>query len=138
MLAASAMLARTGDGRFAEAWYDGAERLWAHWDEDSLWIQQLYGRRIKSLGPAHGFAGVVRRARPGRRVRSTRSRCASRRCSRRHAVREDGLVNWPPAADGELERNDTIRTQWCHGAPGMVASALGRRARGADGSRAAS
>ena len=60
MLAAATMLARTGDPRFAEAWYDGAERLWAHWNEDSLWIQQLYGRRIKSLGPAHGFAGVVR------------------------------------------------------------------------------
>jgi hypothetical protein len=121
MLAAATMLARTGDPRFAEAWYDGAERLWAHWNEDSLWIQQLYGRRMKSLGPAHGFAGVVRvLVQGGGFVDAIRVRVA--KVVEERAVREDGLANWPPAADGELERNDTIRTQWCHGAPGIVAS----------------
>ena len=121
MLAASVMLARTGDGRFAEAWYDGAERLWAHWNADSLWIQQLYGRRIKSLGPAHGFAGVVRvLADGGGFAEAIRVRVAA--ALEATAVRHDGLAQWPPAADGELVRNDTIRTQWCHGAPGIVAT----------------
>ena len=42
-----------------------------------------------------------------------------------YAVEEDGLVNWLPYAgmrqlDGH--RDGQIRTQWCHGAPGMVAT----------------
>src|SRR5207244_4216515 len=40
--------------------------------------------------------------------------------------------NWPPLADGGLVQSDgTIRVQWCHGAPGMVAS-LARIASGDD------
>jgi lantibiotic modifying enzyme len=35
-------------------------------------------------------------------------------------------VNWPPLADGDLSANgQPIRVQWCHGAPGMVASLSG-------------
>jgi hypothetical protein len=43
---------------------------------------------------------------------------------RRHAVDEDGLVNWPPVADGRLDETGDrrIRMQWCHGAPGIVAT----------------
>jgi hypothetical protein len=39
------------------------------------------------------------------------------------AVEEDGLVNWPPHP-GPLRQGGTpqIRVQWCHGAPGMVAT----------------
>jgi len=40
-------------------------------------------------------------------------------------VREDGLANWAPLAGADLQIRDTIRTQWCHGAPGMVASLAG-------------
>ena len=42
----------------------------------------------------------------------------------RLAVREDGLANWPPAAGDALEHHRTaeIRLQWCHGAPGIVAT----------------
>jgi len=36
------------------------------------------------------------------------------------ALRVDGLANWPPSTG---ERNpDKIRVQWCHGAPGVIAS----------------
>src|SRR5205085_5737528 len=38
----------------------------------------------------------------------------------RHAQRADGLVQWPPSL--EPGRSTEIRTQWCHGAPGIVAS----------------
>ena len=43
---------------------------------------------------------------------------------RRFAVEEDGLVNWPPLAGLRLDENGDglIRTQWCHGAPGIVAT----------------
>ena len=42
----------------------------------------------------------------------------------RFAVEEDGLVNWPPLAGTRLDANGDgrIRTQWCHGAPGIVAT----------------
>jgi hypothetical protein len=36
-------------------------------------------------------------------------------------LRDDGLVNWPPTADPGTERRE-IRMQWCHGAPGIVAT----------------
>ena len=38
---------------------------------------------------------------------------------------EDGLANWPPLASIESlrgNRDGSIRLQWCHGAPGVVAS----------------
>jgi hypothetical protein len=43
----------------------------------------------------------------------------------RFAVRDGDLANWPPEADGPLEHTRTgeIRLQWCHGAPGIVATA---------------
>jgi lantibiotic modifying enzyme len=37
----------------------------------------------------------------------------------RTALRDDGLVNWPP---GTTSRPDELRVQWCHGAPGIVAT----------------
>lgn len=43
---------------------------------------------------------------------------------RREAIEEDGLANWPPIASMPLEhpRTGEIRTQWCHGAPGIITS----------------
>ena len=39
------------------------------------------------------------------------------------AVRAGRHANWPPAVHERLvHRSGTIRTQWCHGAPGIVAS----------------
>ena len=41
------------------------------------------------------------------------------------AVEEDGLVNWLPYAEMtrlDAHRDGQIRTQWCHGAPGIVAT----------------
>ena len=54
--------------------------------------------------------------------RSARTRLPTR--SRDHAVEQDGLANWPPAAGDALvsPRDGSIRTQWCHGASGMVTS----------------
>ena len=42
----------------------------------------------------------------------------------RFAVEEDGLVNWPGASGDGLgaNRDGQIRMQWCHGAPGIVAT----------------
>jgi len=90
---------------------------WLHGrrDAEGLWTQQLSGQRRRYLGPAHGFAGCVLALGDVAAVSET---------LQRFAVEEDGLVNWPPVAGRRLDANGDgqIRTQWCHGAPGMVAT----------------
>lgn len=127
MLAAQAMLERTGDERWAEAWRQSADALWRAWEPASgLWTQRLYGHVLSFLGPAHGFAGNVAALAHGdellpekRRHELARRATATLAAT---AVREHGRANWPPDAgeDATLEHRDGIRVQWCHGAPGMV------------------
>ncbi len=64
MLAARAMLERTGDERWREACLESANRLWDEWTwhEEAgcfLWTQRLYGNVSTYVGPGHGFAGNV-------------------------------------------------------------------------------
>jgi hypothetical protein len=84
-------------------------------DKEGLWTQQLHGECRRYLGPAHGFAGCTLALGDVAAVTET---------LRRFAVEEDGFVNWPPLAGMRLEANSDgwIRTQWCHGAPGIVAT----------------
>ena len=84
-------------------------------DEDGIWSQHLYGRVDRYLGPAHGFAGCVYALGGVDDVTETLER---------FAVREDGLVNWPGRAGTRIDQNrdGLIRVQWCHGAPGIVAT----------------
>jgi len=84
-------------------------------DAEGLWTQQLHGRNQRHLGPAHGFAGCVLALGDGAGVSET---------LQRFAVEEDALVNWPPRVGMRLDANGDgqIRTQWCHGAPGIVAT----------------
>jgi lantibiotic modifying enzyme len=123
MLAAAAMHDLTGETRWLDLWRESAVWLRGEWDpETNLWTQQLYGRVDQHTGPAHGFAGCVL-ALSVNADDELHRRAAE--ATRRYAVEEDGLANWPPVASMESLRGgraNTIRTQWCHGAPGMVAS----------------
>jgi Lanthionine synthetase C-like protein len=125
MFAAAALHELTGEERWLELWRESAAWLRDQWDpEAELWTQHLYGHVDQYLGPAHGFAGCVlalalhpddelhRRAAAG---------------TRRYVVEHDGLANWPPDASMETLRSarGETRVQWCHGAPGMVASLAG-------------
>jgi hypothetical protein len=89
--------------------------LRARRDEEGLWTQQLDERSTRYLGPAHGFAGAA--------LALEDAEVASKPL-RRFAVEEEGLVNWPSLAGRPLDGNGDgrIRTQWCHGAPGIVAT----------------
>jgi hypothetical protein len=84
-------------------------------EADGLWTQHLYGRTSRFLGPAHGFAGCALALGDGEGVTETLER---------FAVRDSASVNWPPLPDLGLDGNSDglIRTQWCHGAPGIVAT----------------
>ena len=81
-------------------------------DADGLWTQRLGGHEVRYLGPVHGYAGCALAL---GEISDTLER---------YAVVEDGAANWPPSADGPLAhpRDGQIRTQWCHGAPGIVAT----------------
>jgi hypothetical protein len=90
---------------------------WLHGrrDAEGLWTQELAGHSSRLLGAAHGFPGCVLALGDVDGVSET---------LQRFAVEEDGLVNWPPVAGARLDENGDgqIRTQWCHGAPGIIAT----------------
>lgn len=113
------MLAARGIDR-PDLWRESADRLRAVWEESGVWTQQIFGHTRQYLGPAHGFAGCVAAL-----VHDPDGELHRRASDtfKRLAVEADGLANWPPVVARELTQSDgTIRVQWCHGAPGMVAS----------------
>jgi lantibiotic modifying enzyme len=125
MLAAGAMHELTGEARWLELWRESAGWLRSGWDpENEVWTQHLYGQVEQFIGPAHGFAGCVF-ALSARADDELHRRTAA--AVRRYAVEDDGLANWPPLAtmDGLKSPRGEIRVQWCHGAPGIVASLAG-------------
>jgi len=123
MIAARVLHERTGAAEWVEAWTDSADRLLAEWLGD-VWRQELYGTPSEYLGPAHGFAGnVLALSQGGLLDPQRRAKLEQRTIAAllKFATREDGLCQWPPATTPS-RRPQPIRTQWCHGAPGIVAS----------------
>jgi lantibiotic modifying enzyme len=128
LLAARAMLDRTGEERWAEAWRESAEELWRRRDSDGLWTQRLYGESYRGLGAAHGAVGNVAALLRGGDLLARERREALERGTAdllaRTAVIADGLANWPADEGIELAAADgQIRVQWCSGAAGVVISA---------------
>jgi Lanthionine synthetase C-like protein len=122
LLAAQVMYERSGEERWAEAWRESAGWLWDEWRED-LWEQELDGRHAHLLGPAHGFAGTVAVLARGSLLDGPRRAQLERRAiatASAYAQREGGLAQWPSSREPRPGRE--IRTQWCHGAPGIVTS----------------
>ena len=134
MLVAQALLAATGDPRWADAWRASAEVLWSRWlpSEEAgcdLWTQEMYGDTVQYVGPGHGLAGNVLALSldgglldPKRRAELERRAVAA---ATTLAIRDGDLANWRPIAGRPLAHRGTIRVQWCHGAPGMVTSLAG-------------
>ena len=121
MLAARAMLDWTGEERWADAWHESAEAVWAAREPDGLWTNRLYGQTFRSLTPPHGVVGNVAALRPA--LDDTRREQLERETGdalARRAVIEDGLVNWPRREDADPS---DPRLQWCDGAPGIVSAA---------------
>jgi Lanthionine synthetase C-like protein len=93
-----------------------AELLLQRWDAATgLWTQDWDERERQLLGAVHGFAGNVHALRGWVDDDELRRRVES--VLRAHAVWDGDTVNWPPQAGGEADR-----IQWCHGAPGIVAT----------------
>jgi Lanthionine synthetase C-like protein len=123
MLAAHVMWERTADEEWREAWHASADWLWDEWRGD-LWQQEIQGRARSIFGPAHGLAGNVLVLARGDLLGPDRRRELERRTIAtvsRHALREEGVAQWPPSLD-EAGNPAKFRVQWCHGAPGIVTS----------------
>jgi Lanthionine synthetase C-like protein len=119
MLAAHVLWERTGDAAWLDAWRASAAWLWDEWRGD-LWAQEFGDRKRHVFGPAHGLAGnVLVLAREPERRRDLERRTIA--TLSRHALCEDGMAQWPPSLE-EADEPAKFRTQWCHGAPGIVTS----------------
>jgi hypothetical protein len=122
MLAAREMVLRHGDERFAEAWRASARILLSRWHQD-LWQQRFGRRRQRYVGPGHGFAMNVRVLLQGRELLGEERAAAVEERALdvlpRLAILDGDVAQWPPLGG---RRQPEPRTQWCHGAPGMVIS----------------
>ena len=128
--AAAALHEATGDPRFAAVWRAGARSVLAalHVDEElgcELWTQDLYDRRTRYLGAAHGFAGNAAALLRAQHLLDADER--ARLCETtvdttlRTVLRANGRANWPA-----LPRDETrLFVQWCHGAPGVILALAG-------------
>jgi lantibiotic modifying enzyme len=118
LLVALAMDEWRGEPRWLEAARESATALRRRRGEDRLWRQD---DDYRGLGTLHGAAGntlaLLRLEPDDALARETAAVLAQ------HAVRENGLVNWPGATGRPLvrPRDGRIPLQWCTGAPGILA-----------------
>ena len=120
LLVALTMHEWTAEPRWLDAARESAAALRARRGEDGLWRQD---DDYRGLGTLHGAAGntlALRRLEPDDAIASETAAVLAR-----HAVREDGLANWPGATGRPLvrPRDGRICLQWCTGAPGVLAGA---------------
>jgi hypothetical protein len=131
MLAALHMYEATGEDSWRELWLKCADAVWEQFRVDPefgyrIWIQYRRGRLMRSVGAGHGFASNVRSLLRGEsllsQTRVHELRRAAAETATALALEQDGLVNWPTAADSYWAEQFPIRVQWCHGAPGLITS----------------
>jgi hypothetical protein len=120
LLAALALGDWTGEPRWEEAARETAAALRARRGDDLLWRQD---DDYRGLGTLHGAAGntlALLRVEPDETLAGETAAVLAR-----HAVREDGLANWPGAPRLQLARprDGRICLQWCTGAPSVLAGA---------------
>ncbi|WP_411276851.1 lanthionine synthetase C family protein [Gaiella sp.] len=128
MLAAREMHRRTGEERWADAWRESAAAVLGEWHVDEefgcrLWTQIMEGKPGRVLGAVHGFAGNVLSLAAGFCLLPEQTReeivVGATRTAVSTAVVEGGLANWPTSVGRDVG-GVGARTQWCHGAPGVV------------------
>jgi lantibiotic modifying enzyme len=120
LLAALAMGDWTGEPRWKVAARETATALRARRGDDGLWRQD---DDYRGLGTLHGAAGntlALLRVEPDETLAAETAAVLAG-----HAVREDGLANWPGATGRTLvrPRDGRISLQWCTGAPGILTGA---------------
>jgi hypothetical protein len=124
MLACLHMHALTGEERFEELYRKQAARLLGdaeHAGLCRLWTQEMYGKRARYLGLAHGFAGNATALLQGwmwlEREQQKAVTDLVTEMIAGTAKRNERGANWP--ADAE-QPDAPMLCQICHGAPGIV------------------
>jgi hypothetical protein len=124
MLACLAMAEMTSETRWRTLFEAQAERLLAdlqETDDGPIWIQALYGRRQKYLGPVHGYAGNMIPLMRGWEWLTESQRAsvvgAVPRTLAKNACRTDVGTSWHAVVQHDKPPS---LCQHCHGAPGMV------------------
>ena len=118
LLAALAMLDWTGENRFAEAARETAVALRARRGEDGLWRQDDDYRGFTAMHGAAGNTLALLRFEPDEALAGETAAVLAR-----HAVRANGLANWPGTPRPQLvrPRDGRVCLQFCTGAPGVLA-----------------
>jgi hypothetical protein len=124
MLACISMAEMTGEARWRMVFETQADRLLADLQETAdgpIWVQDLYGRQLKYLGPVHGYAGNMIPLMRGWEwlTESQRARIADAvpRTLSKNAWRTDIGTSWHAVVQHD---KPPWLCQHCHGAPGMV------------------
>jgi hypothetical protein len=110
LLVAKVLHARTREERWRAAVEESDRALRDERDDEGVWTQVLHGKSARYLGPIHGFVGNIAALADPQGAADVLARTA---------IVEDGRVNWPPGMGSE----GAPRLQWCHGAPGIIATA---------------
>jgi len=126
MLTCVHMAEMTDEPRWASLFAVQAARLLAELEETTngpLWMQDLYGKQLRYLGPVHGFAGnmipLIRGWRWLDAAQRQRISDVVVRALVANAWPSDDGITWHPVTGRE---DPPHLCQYCHGAPGMVAT----------------
>jgi len=134
LLATIRMAELTGEPRWSDQLERGLRILWDAMEFDDglgawVWVQDLYGKRLRYLGAGHGFAGNIYPALrgagllPASLVEGYAERALQTLSAT--AARNGHAVNWLPVHDPAGTLPEKWLVQDCHGAPGIVCRLAG-------------
>jgi len=126
MIAASWFYDNTKKDGWRELFVENAEYLIAKLkeesDEDLIWQQDLYGKKVRYTGAGHGYFGnmfgILKNIDLLKSDDKEYVLSHIKLVLDKIAIEEDGAVNWAPVFPPNPELKPL--TQWCHGAPGII------------------
>jgi lantibiotic modifying enzyme len=128
MLGASFMFEQTRDKKWSDLYLDNVNFMLQTWKENKekgyfIWTQDLYGKIRNLIGAGHGFFGNIFPLLKNLELMNNEDQefviAKTLETTRKLAVEENGLINWPVADEVPNER---WLVQWCHGSPGVITS----------------
>jgi len=129
MLGASYMYDWTKDKKWADLFIKNSDFLIKTLKEsikenEIIWIQDLYGKKIKYIGAGHGYYGNVFGILKKLELLSEQDQSFIidhiLNTTKELALNQGNLTNWPPTLS--TERKNLPLVQWCHGSPGVINS----------------
>lgn len=91
-----------------------------------IWIQDLYGKKPRLLGAAHGFVGNLYPFIRGRQFLPVPLLEwvleSAVETTIKTASIEGNCCNWPSSLEDSADAEKRYLVQWCHGAPGFIIS----------------